>query len=54
MRSPFYWWCKRTWRTFKHEFKTDIQFRVAAIIVPIVLGLMAYLANNSYLLHKFL
>lgn len=54
MRSSFYWWCKRTVRGFKHEFKTDWQFRIAVIALPLVIGGMTYLANNSYLIEKFL
>lgn len=54
MRSPFCWWCKRNWAEFKHKFATDVQFRLAAIVVQALLGLMAYLASNSYLLHKLL
>ena len=54
MRSPFAWWLSCKFRSFKHEFKTDWQFRVAAIALPLVVAVMALLANNSYWFARFL
>ena len=54
MRSPFVWWLKRQVRSFKHEFKTDWQFRLSVIVLPIVITVMVLMANNSYWLNRFL
>ena len=54
MRSLFYWWCKRTVRGFKHEFKTDWQFRLSVFVLPVVVAAMGLASGNSYLLQKFL
>lgn len=54
MRSSFYYWCKRSYRAFTHEFKTDWQFRWAAIVLILAVTAMSLLANNSALLHRFL
>ena len=54
MRSPFYWWCKCKLRSLKEQLKDDVMLRIAFVIVPLFVGLMAYLASNSYLLEKFL
>lgn len=54
MRSEFKWWCKRQIRSFKHEFKTDWQFRLSVVVTPMVVGAMVYLASNSQLVQRFL
>jgi hypothetical protein len=54
MRSPFYWWCKRQCKSFAHQFKTDWQFRTAAIVLLIEVAALAYFAANSFLLSKLL
>lgn len=54
MRSSFVWWLKRLVRSFKHEFKTDRQFRLSVIVLPIVVTAMVLMADNSYWLNRFL
>jgi hypothetical protein len=54
MRSPFVWWCKRQCKSFAHQFKTDWQFRTAAIVLLIEVAALAYFAANSFLLSKLL
>ena len=54
MRSSFYWWCKRTVRGFKHEFKTDWQFRTATIVLAVELAALAYYASASFWLDAFI
>jgi hypothetical protein len=53
MRSAFIWWCKRMYRAFKHEFKTDWQFRLSVIVLPIAITAIALFANNSALFQRF-
>ena len=48
MRSPFVYWLKRLVRNFKHEFKTDWQFRTAAIVLLVEVAALAYFASNSF------
>jgi hypothetical protein len=53
MRSPFYWWCKRQCKSFAHQFKTDWQFRAAAIVLAVELAALAYYASVSFWLGAF-
>lgn len=54
MRSPFVYWLKRHWGNFKHEFKTDWQFRAAAIVLAVELAALAYYASASFWLDAFI
>jgi len=54
MRSEFAWFCKRHFRSFAHQFKTDWQFRAATIVLAIELTVLAYMFGNSFLVEKFL
>ena len=52
MRSPFVYWLKRLVRNFKHEFKTDWQFRTAAIVLLVEVAALAYFASNSFFVEQ--
>lgn len=54
MRSPFVYWCKRQYQSFRHLFKTDWQFRAAVIVLAVELVVIVYLANNSFWLDAFI
>ena len=54
MRSEFAWFCKRHFRSFAHQFKTDWQFRAAAIVLLIEVAALAYFAANSFLLSRLI
>lgn len=53
MRSPFAW-CKRQGENFAHQFKTDWQFRAAAIVLAVELAALAYYASVSFWLDAFI
>jgi hypothetical protein len=53
MRSEFAWFCKRHFRSFAHQFKTDWQFRAAVIVLAVELAALAYYASVSFWLDAF-
>ncbi len=54
MRSEFVWFCKRHFRSFAHQFKTDWQFRAATIVLAVELAALAYYASVSFWLDAFI
>jgi hypothetical protein len=54
MRSPFVWWCKRQYQSFRHLFNTDWQFRAATIVLAVELAALAYYASASFWLGAFI